>query len=368
MPYSTKPKDLFDGIATASVKEVGMNAHVVNENLEKIANGTYPNRHSLLLYKDHKLVLEKYFPGEDEIWGHRIGHVKHGKHVLHDVRSISKSVVSASMGIAIEKGFVQSIHQNVFDFFPEYIHYKSEGREHLTIEHLLTMTVGFEWSEEIPYSNPVNSQIEMDFNADPLAYFLSRPMRAKPGTEWCYNGGTTEALAAIIKRTSGLNIHDFAREFLFKPLGILHSEWTRLWTNEPSAAAGLRLTARDMLKFGILYMNEGVWNNIQVVPKQWVEESLSAKVKRQGLWNNGDYGYQFWLFYGTLNGVETTVTGALGSGDQCVYMDKTNNFLFVSTAGNYPPANPTTRAIDIMKSLYDSFEKKKVKRPRVIEK
>jgi CubicO group peptidase (beta-lactamase class C family) len=367
MPYSTKPKDFFDGIATASVKEVGMNAHVVNENLEQISNGTYPNRHSLLLYKDQKLVLEKYFAGEDEIWGHRIGHVKHGKHMLHDVRSISKSVVSACMGIALEKGFVQSIHQNIFDFLPEYIQFKSEGRENLTIEHLLTMTVGLEWSEEIPYSNPVNSQIEMDFNADPLAYFLSRPLRAKPGTEWCYNGGTTEALAAIIKRTSGLNIHDFAKEFLFKPLGILHSEWTRLWNYEPSAAAGLRLTSRDILKFGMLYMNDGVWKNVQVVPKQWVAESLTAKVKRQGMWSNGDYGYQFWLFYVPIHGEETAMAAALGSGGQCIYMDKSNNFMLVSTAGNYPPASPDMRAFDLMLNLYDSFMKKP-KRAQVIGK
>ena len=75
MPYSTKPKDLQDGIATASVKEVGLQHRLVNEILEQIKNGTYPNRHSLLIYKDHKLVLEKYFSGEDQVWGHHIGYV-----------------------------------------------------------------------------------------------------------------------------------------------------------------------------------------------------------------------------------------------------------------------------------------------------
>lgn len=354
----------MDGIATASVKEVGISSRAVNEILEGIQNGTFLNRHSLLIYKDNKLVLEKYFTGEDQIWGHHIGEVKHGNTVLHDVRSISKSVVSACVGIALAQGIIKNIHQNIFDFFVEYAHFKSEGRENITIEHLLTMTAGLEWNEEIPYNNPLNNQIQMDSSADPLAYFLSRPAIAEPGTQWCYNGGTTEALALIVKRASGLNICDFANEYLFKPLGILTFEWTCLWNKEPSAAGGLRLTARDMLKFGILYMNKGVWKGVQIVPKQWVKDSISAKVKRQGLWDNGDYGYQFWLFYGSIHGEKTTISAAIGSGDQCIYMDKKHRLLFVSTAGNYPPAKPELKAFDILKKIYESFPKPKKTRSK----
>jgi len=366
MPYAQRPINLPDGIATATLQEVGMDAKAINKLVQQIETGYFPNRHSLLLYKNQQLVLEKYFTGQDQIWGNDIGVVEHKLEALHDIRSISKSIVSACVGIAIAQGLIRDVHQNIFEFFYDYEIYRNQGREFLTVEHLLTMTTGMEWNEEIPYSNPENSQIQMDKSANPLAYFLSRPLIADPGTTWCYNGGTTEALAKIILRVSGMNIYEFAKTYLLLPMGIVHSEWTSLWNGLPSAAGGLRLTSRDLLKFGILYQNDGMWNGVQLVPKDWVTQSFSSKIKRQGLWKNGHYGYQFWIFDEKIRGEHLHITAAMGTGDQCIFFDKKNDLIMVSTAGNYFPLPPKTNAFVILKKVYESFLAKPMRRTKPV--
>jgi len=339
-----------------------MDAKLISKLLANIKSGYFPNRHSLLIYKDNQLVLEEYFSGQDQIWGQDVGVIEHNATMLHDVRSISKSIVSACVGIAIQQGLIRDVHQNIFDFFYDYEVYRSEGREFLTVEHLLAMTTGMEWNEEIPYSDPENSQIQMDNSPNPLEYFLSRPLIAQPGTSWCYNGGATEALAKIIRRVSGMDIYQYAKTFLLEPMGIVYSEWTKIWNGLPSAAGGLRLTSRDLLKFGILYQNDGLWNGIQLVPKEWVAQSFSSKIKRQGLWKNGDYGYQFWIFNERIRGESLHITAAMGTGDQCIFFDKKNNLIMVSTAGNYFPMPPKTNAFVILKKIYESFLVKPVRK------
>jgi CubicO group peptidase (beta-lactamase class C family) len=304
-------------IATSTPKNVGIQSQVINELVDSIKTGIYPNRHSLLIYKDDKLILEEYFLGKDESWGYDIGIIQHNDTTLHDMRSISKSVVSACIGIAIEQGKIISVDQPIFDFYEDYKQYNKNGREALTIKHLLTMTSGLEWNEDIPYDNPENSEIQMINSGDGIGFVLSRDLVAKPGAVWNYNGGTSELLANIIQRVSGKNIHEFANEFLFKPLGIVKSEWTiSPATDSPSAASGLRLTSRDLLKFGILYNNEGKWKSKQIIPKEWVTESLKSSISRS---DGGGYGYQFWVFNVKVQGKTMTIPAAVGRGSTNIF-------------------------------------------------
>lgn len=340
-------------IPSSTLDDVGLNEQIITELIDSIKTGFYPNRHSLLIYKDDKLVLEEYFSGHDENWGTDIGAIQYNDTLLHDMRSVSKSVVSACVGIAIAQGKIKSVDEPIFDFFEDYMQYNNKGREEITIKHLLTMTSGLKWNEDIPYDNPENSEIQMINSGDGIGYVLSRELEAKPGTVWRYNGGTTELLAELIKRVSGKNIHDFAKEFLFDPLGISKSEWTiSPSTNSPAAASGLRLTSRDMLKFGILYLHDGKWGNQQVLPKEWVSESLRSQIARSEV---GGYGYQFWVFNYTDQGEERIVPAAVGNGDQRIYIDKRNNFLMVTTAGNYNKWDIVNNASAILKKIYTSF-------------
>lgn len=346
-------------IDTSSPESVGVQSQVLNELVDSIERGFYPNRHSLLFYKDDTLVLEEYFPGNDQNWGQDIGIVQHNDTVLHDMRSVSKSIVSACIGIAISQGKIKSIDQPIFDFFEDYEQYKNNGREMLTIKHLLTMTSGLKWNEDVPYDNPENSEIQMINSGDGIGFVLSRELTSEPGTVFQYNGGTTELLATIVKRASGKNIHEFAKEFLFSPIGISKSEWTiSPSTNSPAAASGLRLTSRDMLKFGILYLNDGKWGAKQIVPKDWVNESLKSSIIRA---DGRGYGYQFWIFNYTIQGKPMAIPAAVGNGDQRIYFDKINNLLIVTTAGNYNMQGTEKNASAILKKIYTSFHFKESK-------
>ena len=327
--------DTFIPIAVPS--ELGISADQLLMMEEAIQSNTYPNIHSVLIYKSGKLIYEQYFEGRDEIWGDSLGVVQHGPGRLHDVRSVSKSIVSACVGLAIEQGKIKSVDQSVFEFFPEYAKYKSGPKAQLTIKHLLTMTSSLEWNEEVPYSDPENSEIRMTNSPDPMEYVISRPMEAAPGEFWDYNGGTTQLLAAIIKKATGMDIDSFAGQFLFKPLGIEHHEWTKFPNLDlPAAASGLRLTSRDLLKFGILYMNEGQWKGEQILSEQWVADSMKSYVQF-GRNNNVGYGYQFWIFNGNTisENIDNPIVTAVGNGDQRIYMDKTQDLIVVTTAGNY---------------------------------
>jgi CubicO group peptidase (beta-lactamase class C family) len=308
----------------------------------------------LLIYKDNKLVLEKYFKGKDEQWGDDLGVVQHSESSLHDMRSVSKSFVSACIGIAIAQGKIKSVDEKIFDFFKEYDQYRNEGRENLTIRHFLTMTSGLKWNEQVPYDNPENSEVQMSLSSDPAKFVLSQPIIHPAGKVWNYNGGTTEILARIIEKTTGKNVYAFAKEFLFTPLGIKDSYWTSIpGTKTPAAASGLRLTSRDALKFGILYLQNGKWQGKQVIPEQFVKESLTSHVDRGDGW--GGYGFQFWIITDTIKGKAYSVPTAVGNGDQRIFIDSANKMIVVTTAGNYNRWDISNNAGAIMRRIYDAL-------------
>lgn len=302
-----------------------------------IEKGIYPNIHSVLIFKNNELVYENYFDGKDELWGKELGVIAHYRDSLHDVRSISKSVVSACIGIAIMQGKIDSINQRIFDFYPEYGQYDTGKRSELTIAHLLTMSSGMEWNEDVPYDDPENSEIQMTSSPDPIEFVLGRPLNNVPGEVWEYNGGTTQLLASIIEKTSGLNVHEFAKKHLFEPLGIKNSEWVFFpGTKLPAAASGLRLRSRDLLKIGMLYAHKGTWNGIRILSEDWVDRSLVSHI-RFGRNNNVGYGYQFWILSAdTISENQShTIAAAIGNGGQRIYLDTKHNLITVITAGNY---------------------------------
>ena len=317
----------------SSPSAVGIDPSFLNKIDTAVSHGTFPNIHSLLIAKDNKLVFEKYWPGKDEIWAEDKGIMLHGRDSLHDIRSISKSIVSACFGILLQQGKIKSVNQKIFDFFPEYAKQDTGLKSLLTIEHLLTMTSGLKWNEDVPYNNPENSEIRMINSGKPVEYVLNQPMEVPPEQVWKYNGGTTQLLAAIIERTSGQKITEFAKKYIFDPLGISRFEWAIYpGTKEYAAASGLRLRSRDLLKFGLLYLNNGIWNNKQLVPSQWVTASTQPHIMRN---HSSAYGYQFWLFNDTIGKQTANLIACVGNGDQRIFIDKARKLVIVITAGNY---------------------------------
>ncbi len=331
-PYK-KPVQLNDGISTATLKEVGIDENKIIAATDSITKGVYPNIHSLLIIRNNKLVYENYFPGNDVIFGKgAVGFINNGRDSLHDIRSITKSVVSAAVMIAIGQKKIKSVEERVFDFFPEFAKYDTGAKRQLTIRHLLTMSSGIEWDESMSYADTMNSEVRMHKAKDPVEYFLSQRLIHKPGETFNYSGGCTQTLAAIVTKATGMRIDHFVQKFLFRTLGITTFEWVKRPDSIPKAASGLRLRSRDMVKLGLLYMNEGKWKNKRIIPADLVKESLKLQIERE---KPHGYGYQFWLWTDTVMKTPVTTVQADGNGNQRIAINKQLDLVIVITAGNY---------------------------------
>lgn len=332
----TRPVQLSDSIKVDYLYNTGMDTIQIVNLTKLILSDTIPNIHSLLIFKDDNLVYENYFEGNDEVIGKKSGYIEHTIDDLHDSRSISKSVVSASIGIAVKKGLIKNIDMPIFAFFKQYQKKFDEQKKKITIRHLLTMTSGLKWNEDVSYRDPRNTELRMGMSSNPIDFILGRAMVSEPGSIWNYNGGNTQLLAEIIRTASGLPLDKFAEQELFNPLGINKYEWLPLTKYMPAAASGLRLRSRDLLKFGMMYMNDGKWQDKEILNSDWAEESLNSTITRPSAKDkNPGYGFQFWTSKETINGKEIEIQEAKGNGGQRIFFCKSLNLLVVITAGNY---------------------------------
>jgi CubicO group peptidase (beta-lactamase class C family) len=340
-----------DSIPETSLTEAGFDTVLINKMTKAVRQHEYSNIHSVLIARKGKLVYEEYFSGPDEILGTPQGDVTFTSETLHDIRSISKSVVSACIGICIDQGLIRNVNESVFTFFPELVKYKEGPRADLTIEHLLSMTSGIKWNEDVPYNDPENSEVLMAQSSDPVEYVLSQPMDTVPGTVWKYNGGTTQLLASIIKKLSNMEVDEFARVHLFSPLGITEYEWTKYpGTSMPMAASGVRLRPRDMMKFALMYYHGGkALDGKQVISKAWVNASFETHIARP---NNEGYGYQWWIWNDQYHGDTVRMVVGVGNGNQRIFFNKDADLIVVTTAGDYNqwtlPKHPATLLRDFI--------------------
>ena len=348
--HFTTTNNIEDGISISSMAKEGINETLINSLDSAITKGVYPNIHSLLIAKNNKLVYENYWPGTDQNWRHDVGMIAHSKDSLHDIRSITKSFTSACVGIAIAQGKIKSVSQRIFDFFPEYARQDTGLKSTITIKHLLTMSSGLLWNEDLPSDDAGNSQLQMEQSKDPVGFVLSRPLGIAPGKVWNYSGGSTQLLAAIIEKASGKTIYAFAKEYLLDPLGITNFTWERFpGKHLYKGYSGLRITSRELLKFGLMYAQNGKSNNRQVIPASWIKESFESQIQRPSTINPGDYGYQFWIYNYIVNNKPLRIISAFGNGDQRIFWDKPDNLVVIFTAGNYYKWNNEKNAHAVLK-------------------
>ena len=332
-----KPDQLKDGIQTATLKEAGLDENIIHAITDSITSGNYPNIHSVLILRNNKLVYEKYFPGKDEIRGTDFFDVvQHHRDTLHDIRSITKSVVGTAVLIALGQGKIKSLHQRVFDFFPGYAKYDTGMKRDITINHLLNMTAGLEWDEEA--FDTTNYERRMNRSADALDFVLRQRVVDIPGKKFNYSGGYTQLLAALVERATGLAVDKFTERYLFSLLGIKKYTWVKNKDGKPSAASGLRMRSRDMAKFGMLFMNGGKWNSKQIIPSHLVAQTLTSQATAPYNWTNlikAGYSNQFWVYTENFYGKPITYAQCQGNGGQIIVLYKMHNLVVVITAGNY---------------------------------
>jgi CubicO group peptidase (beta-lactamase class C family) len=327
------PPALGDGWKTGAPEQAGIDRRRLDQMTESIRAHPEYNVHAVIIERDGRLVYEEYFSGTDERWGQRLGHVTFTRNTLHDIRSITKSVISALVGIASSAGAIASLDAPLLDYFPEYKDLQVPERRRITIRHALGMSVGLDWNEDIPYTDPKNDEIAMDRSPDPVRYVLGRPIVAAPGTVWRYSGGTTQVLGAILQRATKRPLADYARAMLFSPLGITELEWLGRG-GVPSPASGLRLRPRDLAKFGSLYLHDGQWNGRQVIPREWVHESTRRQLTFPGN-GSGGYGYQWWHACYTTPSGPIEVPTAVGNGTQRIFILRSRQAAVTFLAGRY---------------------------------
>jgi CubicO group peptidase (beta-lactamase class C family) len=279
---------------------------------EKIKNGDYGYVDGMHIFRNGYLVYEKYYQhdyvkinkGRDRSPGmynyyNPDWHPFYKGSKLHTLQSVTKSVTSILIGIAINRGEIPGVDAKILDFFNVEKILNVDGRKKkLTLEDVLTMRTGIEWNESIPYTDPRNSCIQMEKSEDWFKFVINLPVTEEPGTVFEYNSGASLLLSAIIKETTGMYIDKYAEKYLFKPLGIPDYYWKRTPTQLPDTEGGLYLKPHDLAKIGYLYLNNGVWEGKQVVPSEWVKASLHPQVKDVAPENdrfNWAYGYQWRL-------------------------------------------------------------------------
>ncbi len=337
--YQTPPART-DGWQTATADSVGFDSIRLAALTEAIRSWPELGVHAILIERNGRLIYEEYFDGFDERWGESIGRVTMTPESKHDLRSITKSVVSALIGIAHGEGKIESLDQPIIKWFPEYPELDTAERRRVTLAHALSMTAGFDWNEDIPYNDPRNDEIRMTRDSQPLKYALARPFTTGPGSDFKYNGGLTQVLAAVLVRATNMSLQEYARVKLFEPLGITDVEWVGNLAGMPAAASGLRLRARDLAKFGSLYLNEGKWNGKQVIPAKWVELSTRRQFRfpaRTGPNSGGEFGYGYLWWYSCYPSPAGLIEArtAVGNGQQRVFVLPTLNIVVTIFAGRY---------------------------------
>ena len=341
------PTKIDDGLIVGTANNY-LDTALVNALFNDIEAGDYINIHSILVSKDNKLIVEKYFDG-------------YSRDLLHSIRSISKCITAILLGIAVDKGFINDINEGIFNYLPDYQHLKNEENEKITIHHLASMSAGLEWREaDISYENENNDETSMYADGDWVGYTLRKRLVSEPGEVFNYSGGVSNVLAAVIQEAVEMPLDQFAEKNLFEPLGIDEYIWRKNRDSTlVSANAGLSIKPRDMIKVGTMLLNKGMWNGNRILSQEWVNSLSSTQVEGGplGPFTLG-YGYMVLVvkkgpdFFPDLKGYAAT-----GNGGQIIWVLPEKNTVFVMTGGNYNSELSQTQPIEIvMKYLYPSLK------------
>ena len=317
---------LLSTITDTAVAESGLDATVFNEAVETADD--MDRLRSLLISQDGELILEQYFNGSDP-------------YTTANVKSVSKSFISALIGIAIDEGHVDSLDQPIADYFGDRLN-GDPAKGAITVGNLLSMQAGLETTSFYNFGAWVLSD-------DWIGFALRQPFLAQPGGRMLYSTGNTHLLSAILTQATGMSTRDYAQRVLGEPLGIRVQPWTRDPDGIYFGGNNMEFTPRQMMAFGELYMNRGRANGQQVVPEEWVDLSLTPVVRSTRNIER-QYGYGWWMR--DMAGLQTAY--AWGYGGQFILLVEDLGLVVVTTSSSQPG---DTRRRHI-RALYNLLEDK----------
>lgn len=314
----SQPKELGDGWKTNHLKSQRIDTAGIYQLFDQIQNGK--NKiHSALLIKNDQIIVEEYFNG-------------YAVNKQHDLRSTTKSIRAILMGIALDKGFIDSIDDPISKYLKNPVPKKNldHRKKKITIRNLLTMSSGLDCNDWDKRSKGQEDKVYK--KKDWLQYTLDLPMVNDPGTVSNYCSMGVVLIAEIISQASGMTIDSFAEQYLFNPLGITNISWNHT-SNKDVISSGNRLymTPRDMAKIGKLILNNGMWNEKQIVSKNWIVESTTPKTKITGI----EYGYLWWNIPFKVKDKIIVSKVATGNGGQYIMVFPELDIITIFTGGAY---------------------------------
>ena len=349
------PADRQDGIAVGDIAQSDLGVLTANTIVRAILDGTYKQVHSVLLYQRGKLVLEEYF------YGYSAGR-------RQQLRSATKTFVSALAGIAIDRGALSGVNARVLPLMSYAAYEHPDPRKAaMTLDNFLSMSSGLDCNDHS--STSPGRETVIDDEPDWVKATLDLPMINEPGTGAYYCSGGVAVVGRAIENAVHMPVGEFAQAGLFGPLGIARSNWTWNYelTNRDKDYSQIHLRPRDMLKLGILFAEGGRWHGQQIISESWVRTSIAEHSHV----DNVSYGYFWWRPW--LN-VETPagsqqvdIVAAQGNGGQKIYLVPQYDLVAVFTGGGYnaesTPPN-TIMAKIILPALIEAASRGKVSSPR----
>ncbi len=254
---------------TALPQEHGLNPDSIQQVLRKAED--LENIYALLVARDNRLVVEKYFHGK-------------GPNDLLHLRSITKNFTSTLTGIAIQQGIIPSLDTTIWTYYPNLV---TDEKKAITLRHLLNMSSGLVWNED----QEINPLLDHEI-IDPVSVVLQRNLESGPGSAFNYNTVLPHIVSDIISMEVGQTFEDYAKEQILSPLGIDRYQWLRDNNGSVWGGVGLQLTARDLAKFGQLILNDGRWENQSLINAEWVEMIQDPQIQTNG---SAGYSLQWWI-------------------------------------------------------------------------
>jgi CubicO group peptidase (beta-lactamase class C family) len=302
----------------ATPQTVGLDPDILARFDADIASGKYGYVDSMLVIRHGKIAYDRqYVHDYDKIYGEKARernalnahdpsgpynyfnpwwHPFYRRGDLHSLQSVTKTVTSIVIGIAATRNEFPSLDTPIVKFFDATkVANLDDRKRRVTIRHLLTMTSGIAWSEDLPYDDPNNSCSVMEASADWVQFAIEQPMAQEPGTKFNYNSGGTELLAHFFRIATGQDIEEYAAKNLFAPLGIEKYFWKRAPWGLADSEGGLFLERHDLAKIVDLFHKNGLWNGQRIVSAEWVKASIAPSItvsEKSGV----KYGYKWWLF------------------------------------------------------------------------
>ncbi|WP_426410106.1 serine hydrolase domain-containing protein [Bradyrhizobium ganzhouense] len=287
------PQEIHDGWAMSSPDKQGLNAALLCAMDEGIRGGKLANVDDIVVIRHGVLVYESYYD-----YPHQLNY---DASTRHNGYSMTKSVVSLLVGIAMDRGLIRDLDAPIVSYLPDYAGLRASDKDRITLRHLLTMSAGLGFERV-------------------------------PGVSFQYNNAETELIGAILKKVTGKGVDVLAQENIFAPLGIEDAAWYRTPVSGlPTSASGLSLRPRDWAKIGQLVLNHGAWDGRQIIPASWVDQSTAEQIKtdKPAL----TYGYQWWVGHSPDKDSTVQWAAALGFNSQKTIIIPALDMVVVFNAG-----------------------------------